>query len=88
MFDPTSQAPHDVSASQATEPDTTEPANEWDSLQARLATTPHDPERWYRLVEIAEGSGDMSKIQTAYDGLLNAYPNTVRWPHVHTPNDG
>jgi hypothetical protein len=75
-------ASNDVSVSQATEPaqDGTEPASEWDSLLVQLVKNPYEPPKWYRVVEIAEGSGELPKIQAAYDGLLNAYPNTVREP--------
>jgi type II secretory pathway component PulF len=80
----TAQALQNIS-SQATEPahDATEPVNEWDSLLAQLATTPYEPDKWYRLVELAEGSGELPKIQAAYDGMLAAYPNTVRRPNSH-----
>ena len=55
-----------------------EPPSEWEVLRAQLADKPHDPDGWRKLVEIAENSGDLSKITQAYDSLLAAYPNTVR----------
>jgi hypothetical protein len=55
----------------------TEPPSEWDSLRAELSVRPFEPTKWYRLVQLAEMSGESAKIAAAYDGLLNAYPNTV-----------
>jgi cleavage stimulation factor subunit 3 len=79
-------APPDPGASQAsarTEPahdavPDAEPPSEWDALRAELAARPFEPQRWYRLVQVAETAGETEKIRAAYDGLLSAYPNTVR----------
>ncbi|EPQ59815.1 Suf-domain-containing protein [Gloeophyllum trabeum ATCC 11539] len=61
----------------ATEPaEPSEPPSEWDLLQTRLHDNPHDTEAWHKLVNLAESSGDIEKIKTAYDQLLQTYPNT------------
>jgi cleavage stimulation factor subunit 3 len=52
------------------------PQSEWDMLRAQLSDKPHDPEGWRRLVDIAESTGDLEKIKTTYEALLEAYPNT------------
>lgn len=55
-----------------------EPGSEWDTLKSQLELHPLNPSGWYRVVDIAENSGDLDKVRTAYDGLLKHYPNTVR----------
>ena len=60
------------------------PPSEYDSLTVQLHQNPHQPETWRRLVNVAEATGDISKISAAYDALLKQYPNTVCWrscPH-------
>jgi cleavage stimulation factor subunit 3 len=52
------------------------PPSEYDALAAQLQS-PHQPESWRRLVNVAEATGDISKISAAYDALLKQYPNTV-----------
>jgi hypothetical protein len=53
--------------------------SEWEALLERLKTGgPHAPSLWYRLIDMAELSGDREKIVASYDALLAAYPNTVR----------
>ncbi|KAJ7226640.1 hypothetical protein B0H12DRAFT_1148987 [Mycena haematopus] len=37
---------------------------------ARLKESPHDPESWKRLIDVAESSGDIPRIREAYDALL------------------
>ena len=53
------------------------PPSEYDALTAQLLQSPHDPESWRRLINVAEATGDISKISAAYDALLKQYPNTV-----------
>ena len=53
------------------------PPSEYDALAAQLLQSPHQPESWRRLVNVAEATGDISKISAAYDALLKQYPNTV-----------
>lgn len=53
------------------------PPSEYDSLNVQLLQNPHQPEIWRRLVNVAEATGDISKISAAYDALLKQYPNTV-----------
>ncbi|KAF8173783.1 hypothetical protein K438DRAFT_1610401 [Mycena galopus ATCC 62051] len=52
------------------------PPSDYDALMARLKESPHDPESWKRLVDVAETSGDIPRIREAYDALLKQYPNT------------
>ncbi|KAF6748569.1 hypothetical protein DFP72DRAFT_1034925 [Ephemerocybe angulata] len=59
-----------------TEPDTDGPTSEFDALFARLSENPQDPEGWRRLIDLATGSGEIPKIQQAFDELLKHYPNT------------
>jgi hypothetical protein len=53
------------------------PPSEYESLTVQLLQSPHQPETWRRLVNVAEATGDISKISAAYDALLKQYPNTV-----------
>ncbi|KAJ7633778.1 Suf-domain-containing protein [Mycena polygramma] len=53
------------------------PLSEYDALMARLKESPHDPESWKHLVDLAETSGDIARIREAYDALLARYPNTA-----------
>ena len=53
------------------------PPSEYDSLTVQLLQSPHQPDTWRRLVNVAEATGDISKISAAYDALLKQYPNTV-----------
>jgi hypothetical protein len=55
-----------------------EPVSEWDALRTSLRESPHDTDGWYKLVRLAEDSGDLEKIKEAYECLLKMYPNTVR----------
>lgn len=54
------------------------PPSEWDTLRAQLRQKPYDADSWLKLVDIAEDSGDIEKLKATYEGLLEAYPNTVR----------
>ncbi|KAJ7174432.1 Suf-domain-containing protein [Mycena filopes] len=54
-----------------------DPVSDFDSQMGRLKENPHDPETWKRLIDIAESSGDISRIREAYDALLKQYPNTA-----------
>jgi cleavage stimulation factor subunit 3 len=49
------------------------PLSEYDVLTIQLLQSPHQPETWRRLVNVAEATGDISN----YDALLKQYPNTV-----------
>jgi cleavage stimulation factor subunit 3 len=51
--------------------------SEWESLRNRLRDSPHDPEGWTKLVELAENSGEIEEIKETYESLLETYPNTV-----------
>lgn len=51
--------------------------SEWDSCFHQVSKDPYNPSKWYRILELAEKSGDVAKIRAAYDGVLSAYPNTV-----------
>lgn len=53
------------------------PQTEWDVLRAQLRETPQNPDGWIRLVELAEEAVDFEQIKQSYEGLLEAYPNTV-----------
>jgi cleavage stimulation factor subunit 3 len=53
------------------------PPTEYDALIIDLKEKPHNPERWRRLVELAEQSGEIDKVRASYDALLLQYPNTV-----------
>ena len=63
------------SQEQVPEPET---PSELDLLRTQLTENPHDPDRWRKLVELAELSGDIEKVKDAYEALLTVYPNTVR----------
>lgn len=53
------------------------PPSEWDLLRSQLQESPFDTNLWNKLVDKAEESGDIDKIKTAYESLLEKYPNTV-----------
>jgi cleavage stimulation factor subunit 3 len=59
------------------------PPSEYDALNVRLLQNPHQPEIWRRLVNVAEATGEISKISAAYDALLKQFPNTVCGGLVH-----
>ncbi|ELU44944.1 mRNA 3'-end-processing protein RNA14 [Rhizoctonia solani AG-1 IA] len=50
---------------------------ETDLLRERLKRDPLDTSAHQRLIGIAEASGDVEKIQSAYEGLLDAFPNAT-----------
>ncbi|KAF7984888.1 hypothetical protein HWV62_10883 [Athelia sp. TMB] len=52
--------------------------SEWQLLLDRLRDSPHDPEGWNRLVDLAENSGTLEEIKATYDALLEVYPNTAQ----------
>ncbi len=56
----------------------TPPQSEFEMLLAQLKDNPHQPIKWRRVIDIAQGSGETEKIRTAYEALLQQYPNTVR----------
>jgi cleavage stimulation factor subunit 3 len=53
------------------------PPSEFESLSAQLRQNPHNPDGWRRLIRVAEETGDIRNISTAYDALLAQYPNNV-----------
>lgn len=55
------------------------PVSEYESVQVHLTQNRYDASAWNKLVDLAEQSGDLSKIKQAYESLLQAYPNTVRF---------
>ncbi|KZT38712.1 hypothetical protein SISSUDRAFT_985867 [Sistotremastrum suecicum HHB10207 ss-3] len=61
---------------QSQEPAPPVPLSEYDQLLASLKEHPHSSENWNRLIDVAEQSKDMEKIKTAYESLLQIYPNT------------
>jgi len=60
------------------------PSTPFEALQSRLHDHPHDTVAWQDLINVAEDSGDLKLISTAYDSLLKVYPNTVS-PQVPDP---
>ena len=54
-----------------------DPPSEWELLREQLRAKPTDADSWLRLVDIAVDSGQYDKINETYEGLLEAYPNTV-----------
>jgi hypothetical protein len=50
---------------------------ETEILRERLKRDPLDASAHQRLIGLAEASGDVEKIQDAYEGLLEAFPNAV-----------
>ncbi|KAH8832695.1 Suf-domain-containing protein [Flagelloscypha sp. PMI_526] len=60
-------------------------SSELASLTAQLESKPLDPEAWYRLIQLAENTGDIDQIRAAYDGLLKYYPNnhTAQIPYIN-----
>lgn len=63
---------------QSREPVPPVPVSEYDQLLMSLKKHPHSSGNWNRLIDVAEQSKDMEKIKTAYESLLQVYPNTVR----------
>lgn len=61
------------------------PPTEYEALTTQLKEKPLNPEAWRRLVDLAEQSGDLSKIRETYDALLKQYPNTVCDPSPIKP---
>ena len=49
----------------------------WDELVKRTEEDPFSESAWDGLLDYAEESGDNEKIKTAYDALLQKYPNIV-----------
>lgn len=61
-----------------TEPESSS-TTEFNALFSKLTNeSPHNPDGWRKLIDLATNSGQISKIQLAYDELLKHYPNTVR----------
>ncbi|KZV60986.1 hypothetical protein PENSPDRAFT_593406 [Peniophora sp. CONT] len=48
---------------------------EWDQLLTSLRETRYDTHGWNRLVYLAEQSGSIAKVRTAYESLLAVYPD-------------
>ncbi|KDQ53037.1 hypothetical protein JAAARDRAFT_72802 [Jaapia argillacea MUCL 33604] len=59
------------------EPEASPPRSELEVLRDKLRDKPYDPESWYRLVDLAESSGNIENLKITYDALLEAYPNTA-----------
>lgn len=59
------------------------PLSEWEQLREQLRTKPYDADGWLKLVDLAEDSGDIERVKQTYEGLLEAYPNTVRIHFVY-----
>jgi hypothetical protein len=51
---------------------------ETDLLRERLRRDPLDVSTRQHLIGLAEASGDVDRIQDAYEGLLEIFPNAVR----------
>lgn len=51
---------------------------ETDILRERLKRDPLDVSTRQHLIGLAEASGDVERIQEAYEGLLEVFPNAVR----------
>ncbi|KAG5641047.1 hypothetical protein DXG03_006292 [Asterophora parasitica] len=49
---------------------------EYEALATELKEMPHNPESWRRLIDVAENSGDITKVRASFDALLQQYPNT------------
>jgi len=69
---------------QVVEEQATAPTTPFEGLQSHLHDHPYDTVAWQDLINIAEDSGDLKLIGTAYDSLLKVYPNTVS-QHSATP---
>ncbi|EMD30950.1 hypothetical protein CERSUDRAFT_60698, partial [Gelatoporia subvermispora B] len=54
----------------------TETQSKWDHLYSHLRGKPYDADSWLKLLDVAEGSGDIEKLKKAYEALLEAYPHT------------
>jgi len=46
------------------------PQSEWDTIRAQPRESPLNPDGQLKLVELAEGSGDLEKIKETYEALL------------------
>jgi hypothetical protein len=47
------------------------------NLNVDRNSCPQLPDTWRRLVNVAQATGDISKISATYDALLKQYPNTA-----------
>ena len=74
----------DVPVSDVKQEPTPPPPTEWDQYRKQVRVKPHDADAWLKLVDLAEDSGDLQKIQETYDALLEVYPNTVRVHFLYT----
>lgn len=50
---------------------------EFDTLLGQLKANGHQPSKWRRLIDLAQGSGETEKVKAAFEALLAQYPNTV-----------
>jgi hypothetical protein len=53
------------------------PKSDVDRLSDRLREDPRDGQLWQVYINLVEQSGDMDAIETAYERLVEAFPNTV-----------
>ena len=53
------------------------PASPFEALEIRLKDHPYDSNAWQDLINLAEDSGDFTRITNAYEALLKVYPNLV-----------
>ncbi|EAU82402.2 mRNA 3'-end-processing protein RNA14 [Coprinopsis cinerea okayama7 len=72
---PTEEIIAALNASNASE-QSNPPQSEFDGLFSKLSENPYDPDGWRRLIDLANESGEITKIQQAYNELLKHYPNT------------
>ncbi|KAJ7717418.1 hypothetical protein DFH07DRAFT_762011 [Mycena maculata] len=63
--------------SECSEPAVSHPISDYDAVTVRLQKSPHDPESWKSLVDLAETSKEPLRIRHTYDALLKQYPNTA-----------
>ncbi|CAK5277319.1 unnamed protein product [Mycena citricolor] len=52
-------------------------SSEFDELLSRLRKSPHDPQGWSRLRELADASENTEQFNEAYEALLKNYPHTA-----------
>lgn len=54
------------------------PKSDLERLSDRLQQDPHDGQLWQEYINLVDQSGDLSLVESAYERLIAAFPNTVR----------
>ncbi|KZT38714.1 hypothetical protein SISSUDRAFT_718858 [Sistotremastrum suecicum HHB10207 ss-3] len=77
-FSSTSSSPHRTpSATESGDSSSAPQVSSFQTLLVSLRDHPHSSTRWCQLIESAERSENLENIKTAYETLLEFFPNTV-----------